>query len=188
MTVCSNFSTSVLLAAGGTGGHIIPAIATAKRIIKENTNTRVIISGVGTDLEKKLLTSNEFEPHPFEYKAFNTSAMLGRDVFSKLRSAYSYLKNLYSCMMFLKVNKVKLIFGFGGYPSFLPVFSGWILRIPVYIFEQNGKAGVANKVLAKIAKGIIAVPDCDDFGGRDIIRVLNFHNRQKLNLRDFWKN
>ncbi len=189
MTASSPFSTSVLLAAGGTGGHIIPAIATAKRILKDNPSSNIIISGVGTELEKKLLSSNNTGPDNaaqqlFEYKAFNTSGMLGRGLLSKLSSAFSYLKNLYSCLAFLKEKKVKVIFGFGGYPSFLPVFSGWILRIPVYIFEQNGKAGVANKVLAKLAKGILVVPDCDDFSGKEIIRVLNPVREEILNIPD----
>ncbi len=140
-----NKKKTVLLAAGGTGGHLFPAIALAEELEKSNCNIHLI-----TDLRcKKYLSFNlPISVHIIALH-LKTSGILNK-IKSLLQLLLTCIK---SSFLILKI-KPDIVIGFGGYPSFLPMFIAKMLNIPIILQEQNCFLGKSNRFFAKSAKFI----------------------------------
>ncbi|RTK93666.1 MAG: undecaprenyldiphospho-muramoylpentapeptide beta-N-acetylglucosaminyltransferase [Rickettsiales bacterium] len=137
---------TIILAAGGTGGHLFPAISVGEELIKTNNVKTCLV----TDFRcKKFLPADLKIPTYFI------------DIHLKINSPLNKLKSLFNlanaCIraLFL-VFKIKpnIVIGFGGYPSFPILLAARILRIPVIIHEQNCFIGKINRFFADYAKVI----------------------------------
>ena len=138
----------VYLAAGGTGGHIFPALAVA-----ETLQTRGYSAHLFTDQRgAKLLGGAASLPAVLHVIAaaspFQNGIIKRTSAFTKL--AVGALASLYH----LLVRRPALIIGFGGYPSFAPLVTGRLLGIPILLHEQNAFLGRANHALAKFANAL----------------------------------
>lgn len=148
----------IFIAAGGTGGHIIPAIAVADAIKARRPDCRIVFIGTGKEIERKLVGQAGYELEAVELLPFSGKGIAGKlKLLLSLPAAVRAVNRLFSGY------KPACIAGFGGYPSFLPVFSAWLRGIPRIINEQNVKAGVANRVLSLIATAGFAVPGAYSF-------------------------
>jgi UDP-N-acetylglucosamine--N-acetylmuramyl-(pentapeptide) pyrophosphoryl-undecaprenol N-acetylglucosamine transferase len=130
----------VVVAAGGTGGHVFPAICVARELSKSKFN--VVFA---TDQRGKRYL-DEFESTAVVQK-INTS--------SRLFLYISVLLNIFRAAVYLLRKRVKLVVGFGGYPSVPFVFAAQLLGIKTIIHEQNAVIGRANKLLAKMSTKVI---------------------------------
>ncbi len=132
----------VILVAGGTGGHLFPAVATIEELITKN-------------ISYKLITDNRCVHYVadsnLDYQVFQLKSLSG-SIFSKLKWCIHALIVLFRLICFYIHLKPKLIVGFGGYPSFLPLLAARILRIKVVIHEQNIFLGKANAFFQSYAK------------------------------------
>ena len=150
---------TILIGAGGTGGHVFPAIALAKKF-KFDGHKAVIIA-TGNNLEKKIFEDHDIETTFFESKLKDQSS------FSKLLyaiglsfSPIAYDKRI---AKFVKEISPQLILGMGGYASFDLLQAGNLIMAEeginepyIAIHEQNAKAGRANRASAvNLARGII---------------------------------
>ena len=138
----------VYLAAGGTGGHIFPALAVA-----ETLQTRGYSAHLFTDQRgAKLLGGAASLPAVLHVIAaaspFQNGIIKRTSAFTKL--AVGAVASLYH----LLVRRPALIIGFGGYPSFAPLVTGRLLGIPILLHEQNAFLGRANHALAKFANAL----------------------------------
>ena len=138
----------VYLAAGGTGGHIFPALAVA-----ETLQTRGYSAHLFTDQRgAKLLGGAASLPAVLHVIAaaspFQNGIIKRTSAFTKL--AIGAVASLYH----LLVRRPALIIGFGGYPSFAPLVTGRLLGIPILLHEQNAFLGRANHALAKFANAL----------------------------------
>ena len=125
----------VVIAAGGTGGHIFPAIALAKKFRVDGH--KVVIAGTGNELEKKIFSEHDIETEYF------TSRLKGSSTIKKFFLSLRKNKEIKS---YLEKNNPDLILGMGGYAS-----SEFCLaaqrRTCVIIHEQNSIAGRTNRLL-----------------------------------------
>jgi UDP-N-acetylglucosamine--N-acetylmuramyl-(pentapeptide) pyrophosphoryl-undecaprenol N-acetylglucosamine transferase len=138
---------TVILAAGGTGGHLFPATAVADQLNLLNVKTHLI-----TDLRCLPYLPVNLTPE----KHIIDIHLKMRGLINKIRSL---LRLTGACIKaLLLVNKIKpdAIVGFGGYPSFPALIAAKILKIPIIIHEQNCFLGKSNRIFAKDAK-IIAL-------------------------------
>ena len=150
---------TILIGAGGTGGHVFPAIALAKKF--KFDGHKAVIVATGNNLEKKIFEDHDIETIFFESKLKDQSS------FSKLLyaiglsfSPIAYDKRI---AKFVKEISPQLILGMGGYASFDLLQAGNLIMAEedinepyIAIHEQNAKAGRANKASAVIlARGII---------------------------------
>lgn len=126
---------TILIATGGTGGHIYPAIALARKY-KQDGN-RVIIVGTGNEIEKKIFSSENFEVKYFQSK------LKGYSTFKKLFLSFRVDKDVKN---FVRKNKPDLILGMGGYAS-SEVCRAGNKDSCVIIHEQNSVAGRVNRFL-----------------------------------------
>lgn len=150
---------TILIGAGGTGGHVFPAIALAKKF-KFDGHKAVIIA-TGNNLEKKIFEDHDIETTFFESKLKDKSS------FSKLlyaiRLSFSPIAYDKRIAKFVKEISPQLILGMGGYASFDLLQAGNLIMVEeginepyIAIHEQNAKAGRANRASAvSLARGII---------------------------------
>lgn len=132
---------NILFTTGGTGGHIYPALAIAKKMREKGIN--VIFVGTKHRMEKDLVPSENFK-------------FIGLDILP-LRSPISIIKMIKAIKeskKIIKENNIDAIVAFGNYISLPSAISGYFNKVPIYIQEQNIEFGMANKLLKKVSKKI----------------------------------
>ena len=138
---------SIIIAAGGTGGHIFPALAIGK-YFKANGH-RVIIVGTGNNLERKIFGQNDIEVKYFKARKIKRRGLMTFFDPMNYQNIYStFFKPDAELVKFLKDFEPDLVLGMGGYPSF-SICSAFNRsdKTVVVIHEQNSKAGLANRYL-----------------------------------------
>ncbi|WP_424192712.1 undecaprenyldiphospho-muramoylpentapeptide beta-N-acetylglucosaminyltransferase [Ampullimonas aquatilis] len=148
-----NSTKTMLVMAGGTGGHIFPALAVAEVMKAKGWN--IVWLGNETGMEAKLAKQHGY---PIEFVRFG--GLRGKGMVTKLLLPFNLLRALLQTYgVFCKV-KPNVVLGMGGYVT---VPGGIIARLmgkPLVLHEQNSIAGMANRVLAKLAsKVLIAFPN-----------------------------
>ncbi len=136
----------VVIAGGGTGGHLFPGIALAKALRRNDMTIEISFMGTKQGIESKVLPREGFK-----LKTIISSGLLGKKGLNRWVSWSKLPVGTAQSMCFLIRNRPNLVVGVGGYASAPVVFSAWLLRIPILIHEQNAIPGMANKWLGKIA-------------------------------------
>ncbi|MDH5761533.1 MAG: undecaprenyldiphospho-muramoylpentapeptide beta-N-acetylglucosaminyltransferase [Nitrospinota bacterium] len=137
---------SVVIAGGGTGGHLYPGIALAKALMKHNTDIQITFIGTRQGIESRVLPREGFR-----LKTIWSGGLLGK---KGLGGLINWLKLPISVMQsaaYLLMHRPRLVVGVGGYVSGPVAVSAWMLRIPLLIHEQNTVPGATNRWLGKIA-------------------------------------
>ena len=147
----------VLVAAGGTGGHLFPAEALGAALAKRN-----IPVALATDSRAAKLSGAFAAEH---VHVIPSATWRGRDPISMARTTGTLAYGLAKAFFLYGSVKPSVVVGFGGYPTVPPVMAASLRRIPTLIHEQNGVMGRANKFLAgrvsAIATGFAGVTDHD---------------------------
>ncbi|CAC9627072.1 UDP-N-acetylglucosamine--N-acetylmuramyl-(pentapeptide) pyrophosphoryl-undecaprenol N-acetylglucosamine transferase (EC 2.4.1.227) [uncultured Gammaproteobacteria bacterium] len=137
-------SKTILIMAGGTGGHIFPALAIAKALKAHSVNVEWLGSKHG--MENTLVPKYNIKIH-----SVNAVGLRGKSPFTLIKAPFSLsLAALQTLRVFLKV-KPTAVLGMGGFASGIGGVVAWALRIPLVIHEQNSIPGTTNKMLSKIA-------------------------------------
>ncbi|MGV7219954.1 MAG: undecaprenyldiphospho-muramoylpentapeptide beta-N-acetylglucosaminyltransferase [Nitrospinales bacterium] len=136
----------VVIAGGGTGGHLFPGIALAKSLKRYDMSTQITFVGTQQGIESKVLPKEGFK-----LKTILSGGLLGKKGASRWISWSKLPVGVAQSMAFLIKKRPNLVVGVGGYVSGPLVFSAWVLRIPILIHEQNSVPGVTNRLLGKIA-------------------------------------
>lgn len=149
----------VAFAAGGTGGHIVPALAVAdtlKSLSSEDDDLYFI--GVGKPLETKLITGAGY---PLEIVPF--VPVLGKGIVGMLRMAMMFPVSLLQAVSLFKRRKPDVVVAFGGYPSVLPMLAARILKIPRIVHNLDVKVGLANHYMSALATQLTSVQRAKGF-------------------------
>ena len=136
----------ILIAAGGTGGHVFPAYSLANYLMKNNYNVRLITDNRGFSYLKDYKNLN--------ITKISSSPLIKKNPFEFLLSIVIILFSVFKSLIFLLFNRPSIIFGMGGYSSFPVCIAAAILRIKFVIYENNLIIGRANKFLLPFAKKI----------------------------------
>jgi len=146
----------VILATGGTGGHIFPALAVASELKARHPGVDILfLGGSGPEGGLALQHGLRFEPLP-------ARGIMGRGV-SGLLSGLGWLgAGLPKALAAVRRFRPDAAIGFGGYAGFCPILAAWLLRVPTAVHEQNSVPGVTNKVLGRLVnKVFLSFPDTD---------------------------
>ena len=130
----------VLLAAGGTGGHLFPAQALAEALRR-----REVVIDLATD-ERATRYGHDFPARATH--VIPSATILGRDPFSLLKTGGALTLGGAKAWALLGRIKPAAVVGFGGYPTLPPVFAATLRRIPTVIHDANAVMGRANRMLA----------------------------------------
>lgn len=140
-----------LLAGGGTGGHIYPAIAIANEILKNEPDAKILFVGTKNGLESELVPRSGFE-----LKIITVQGFKRKISFDTLRTVKKAIIGLRDANRILNDFKPDVVIGTGGYVCGPVVMMAALKRIPTIIHEQNAYPGMTNRILSRFAK-IVAV-------------------------------
>ena len=145
----SNAVTSVVIGAGGTGGHIYPGLATADAIRAARPDSQIVFVGTKRGLEGRLIPQAGYELVTVDMLPLNTNLRwrLAFFPFSIVRSTVQTLRTL-------RGRKADVVLGMGGYPSVPAVLAAWLARVPRIIHESNATPGLANRFVSRFAPNI----------------------------------
>ena len=132
----------LVLAAGGTGGHMFPAQAIAEEMVASGWQVKL-----STDSRGARYCENF--PSDVEVLIVNSATFSGRSIFGKLSVPLKIFCGVFQSLLWFKRNKPSCVVGFGGYPSIPAITAALIWRIPTILHEQNGVLGQVNKLFAK---------------------------------------
>jgi UDP-N-acetylglucosamine--N-acetylmuramyl-(pentapeptide) pyrophosphoryl-undecaprenol N-acetylglucosamine transferase len=134
----------ILIMAGGTGGHIFPALAVANELRERGW----IINWLGskTGLESRIIPENNIE-----FECLNVEGIRGKNLGSKLKACWKLFNACLESRRILTKLNPNIVLGMGGFVSFPGGLMAKLLGIPLIIHEQNCIPGTTNLILAKIA-------------------------------------
>jgi UDP-N-acetylglucosamine--N-acetylmuramyl-(pentapeptide) pyrophosphoryl-undecaprenol N-acetylglucosamine transferase len=138
----------VLIMAGGTGGHVFPALAVA-RVLRDR-GVPVVWLGVPDSMESRLVPANGF---PIEW--VRVGGIRGKGLKTWLVAPLRILEAVRQAMRVLRRVRPRSVLGFGGYVSGPGGIAARLLRIPLLIHEQNAIAGMTNRWLARMATQVL---------------------------------
>ena len=139
----------IVIAGGGTGGHLFPGIAIAEVFIQRQPQTRVLFITSGKRIEETVLAKTLFEK-----KLISVEGIKGKGVFAKLASMYKLPKGLVDALRLLIGFKPDIVIGMGAYSAGPVVLGAWLLGIHRVIHEQNSIPGLTNRLLSGLAEKI----------------------------------
>lgn len=136
-----------LIMAGGTGGHIFPALALARQL--EAAGEKVVWLGSISRMEAQLVPQQGIEFH-----GLKVSALRGKGKLALAKAPINLIVSLWQALTIIKQVKPTRVIGFGGFASGPGGLAAWLKGLPLFIHEQNALAGLTNKLLSKLAKQV----------------------------------
>ncbi len=136
----------VLIAGGGTGGHLFPGIAIAEAFRKRNRATEILFVGTERGLEKRVLG-----PLGFRLQTLDVEGIKGRGLRNKLRAALKLPGSMLAASRIVRSFSPDLVVGVGGYSSGPVVLAAALAGIPTAVAEQNAVPGTTNRILGRFA-------------------------------------
>lgn len=143
----------IIVSAGGTGGHLYPALALVDYIKKQEQNAEFLFVGTTDRLESKVVPDLGYA-----YKGLYVKGLVGNPI-QKIKNAMIFVKSLKESKKILKEFKPDVVIGFGGYPSASIVLAAQKMGIKTIIHEQNSIIGLTNKILIKNVDKIVCCYD-----------------------------
>ena len=138
----------VMIMAGGTGGHVFPALAVAK-VLRER-GIEVIWLGVPGSMESRLVPANGF---PIEW--VRVAGIRGKGLAPWLLAPFRIGGAVLQCVRIMRRVKPAVVLGAGGYVSGPGGIAAWLLSVPLLIHEQNAVAGMTNRWLSRVATQVL---------------------------------
>jgi UDP-N-acetylglucosamine--N-acetylmuramyl-(pentapeptide) pyrophosphoryl-undecaprenol N-acetylglucosamine transferase len=135
----------IVLAGGGTAGHLFPGLAVAEQLLRWAPGLRITFAGTGKPFETRQVRNSGFESFTLPCRPFPRKAR------EALRFVTDNFTGYYAARRFLRERNVSLVVGLGGYASVPMARAAAALRIPVVLLEQNAVPGRATRWLAPAA-------------------------------------
>ena len=140
-------SLRVIIAAGGTGGHLWPALSLALALQKIYPDAEFLFVGTGRPAEEKII-----DPTGFKRVTLTVSGVKGQGLVGKVRALSQCLASVWRARSLIREFSPDLCFGAGGYVTVPVGLAARLCGVPLVIHEQNSRPGLSNRVLGKIAK------------------------------------
>lgn len=140
---------NVVIAAGGTGGHVYPALALAEEFCRQAPTTSVTFVGTGRALEQTMLTDTQWKLEPLRVRG-----IVGRGLGSSFAALLLLPGAVWRSITLLRASQADLVIGTGGYTSPPVVLAASLLGITRALVEPNAVPGLANRVLGPLANRI----------------------------------
>ncbi len=136
----------VIIAAGGTGGHLYPAIALAREFLRQRPGSELVFVGTPRGLETKVLAHEGFP-----LVLISAQPFMGVGPWGAMRGVLALPRGLWQSVRLLSRRKADLVISVGGYTSPAVVLAAWLRRTPLVLLEPNAYPGMANKALSPLA-------------------------------------
>jgi UDP-N-acetylglucosamine--N-acetylmuramyl-(pentapeptide) pyrophosphoryl-undecaprenol N-acetylglucosamine transferase len=136
----------LLIAGGGTGGHLFPGIAVAEEFLARDPANRVLFVGTGHGIEARAVPAAGYD-----LELISAKGVRGKGGFSQLKAAGLMLYGYAQSRKVLKKFRPDFVLGVGGYASLPMVLAARGMQVACFIHEQNAIPGMTNKLLARFA-------------------------------------
>ena len=133
----------VLIAGGGTGGHIIPALAVARELVARHS-AEVLFVGTPRGMEIRLVPEAGFR-----LRMIDVGPLKNVSLVTRLRTVVDLPRSIGACRRLIREFKPSVVFGVGGYASGPGMAAAIQLKIPTLAFEPNAMPGLANRLVGK---------------------------------------
>ncbi|HET7909434.1 MAG TPA: undecaprenyldiphospho-muramoylpentapeptide beta-N-acetylglucosaminyltransferase [Nitrospira sp.] len=140
---------TIVIAAGGTGGHLYPAIALAKEFQRRDPMTNILFVGTTRGLESKVLGHEGFD-----LALISAKPIMGRGLAGMLSGVCAMPVSLWQSAMILRQRRADLVIGVGGYTSPMMVMAAMLRGVPRVILEPNAYPGLANKAVGPFVQRV----------------------------------
>jgi UDP-N-acetylglucosamine--N-acetylmuramyl-(pentapeptide) pyrophosphoryl-undecaprenol N-acetylglucosamine transferase len=145
----SNHAIRIIIAGGGTGGHLFPAIAIAQEFIAKNSENKVIFVSTGNPFELSVL-----DKAGFTLEKITAEGIKGRGLLRQLRSIWKIPMGIFESIRIIKNFRPDLVMGVGSYAAGPVAIGAWFMRKKLILHEQNILPGITNRILSRFADRI----------------------------------
>ena len=139
----------LLIAGGGTGGHVFPALAIAREWLARGKEREVVLVGTERGIEMKLVP-----PTGLPLETLRVAGLKGKGGTTLVRNLTMLLPAMFDAGRVLGKHRPVAAFGVGGYAAGPMLLATWLAGVPNIIFEPNAEPGLTNKLLARLSKRI----------------------------------
>jgi UDP-N-acetylglucosamine--N-acetylmuramyl-(pentapeptide) pyrophosphoryl-undecaprenol N-acetylglucosamine transferase len=167
---------SVLIMAGGTGGHVFPALAAADCLREKGVDVQWL--GTRKGIEAKLVPAAGL---PIHY--INVAGVRGKGIFSLLKAPIQIVKAIVQALRVVRQLNPDCVLGMGGFASGPGGIAAWVTGRPLIIHEQNAVAGTTNKILAKFSTRVLQGYPIK-LGGKKGLHIGNPVRKQIANIAE----
>ncbi|MCP5510080.1 MAG: UDP-N-acetylglucosamine--N-acetylmuramyl-(pentapeptide) pyrophosphoryl-undecaprenol N-acetylglucosamine transferase [Chlamydiales bacterium] len=136
----------LLLATGGTGGHLFPAQAIAAEVINKLPDTEVLFAGAG------LKTNRFFDRKRFVCCEVSSPNIFQRNILNLVKAPFQLLKGIIGSLTLMRAFKPTLVVGFGSFHTLPVLVAAKLCRVPIVLFEANACPGRVNRLFSRWAK------------------------------------
>ncbi len=140
---------NIVIAGGGTGGHLFPALAIAGELKKRFDDVKITFVGTAKGIEAKIVPKEGYD-----VRFIRSEGLMGKNIYRTARSILKVPLSLKDSYMILKDLNPDLVFGVGGYSSGPVLMCAKLMGLSTMIHEQNSLPGFANRVLGKFVDTI----------------------------------
>ncbi len=166
----------VMIAGGGTGGHVFPGIALAEEVVTRHPDNDVVFAGTARGLEARVVPAAGF---PIEL--IEVQGLKGKGLLTFLANLLLLPRAFVQCWRILRKWHPDIVVGVGGYASGPVVLAAWLLRIPTALQEQNAVAGFTNRVLGQFVQAAFtAFPEAGRYFAEPKVHQLGNPIRREL--------
>ncbi len=146
----------ILVMAGGTGGHVFPALAVAENLRRRGE--KVVWLGTRAGIEARVVPAADFA-----IEWLNVQGLRGKGAAALLLAPFRLLRACWQALGILRRNRPKAVLGLGGFAAGPGGLMAWVLRIPLFVHEQNAVVGLTNRILGRVAtRSYYAFPAAGD--------------------------
>jgi UDP-N-acetylglucosamine--N-acetylmuramyl-(pentapeptide) pyrophosphoryl-undecaprenol N-acetylglucosamine transferase len=138
----------IMIAAGGTGGHVFPGLAVAQ--VLRARGHQVVWMGTPDSFEARTVPQ-----HGIELRLVRVKGLRGKGALSWLGAPLRLLRALRDALAVLRAERPDVLLGMGGFAAGPGGLASWLTRRPLVIHEQNSIAGLTNRLLARIARRVL---------------------------------
>ncbi|MCL1098376.1 undecaprenyldiphospho-muramoylpentapeptide beta-N-acetylglucosaminyltransferase [Shewanella gelidii] len=165
-------SKRILVMAGGTGGHVFPALAVAKYLSQQGWQVRWL--GTAERMEARLVPQ-----HGFDIDFIDIKGVRGNGMLRKLAAPFKILRSILQAKAVIKSFQPDVVLGMGGFASGPGGIAARLAGIPLVLHEQNAVPGMTNRLLAKVASRVLCAFD-NTFGDESQAQVVGNPVRHEL--------
>ncbi len=139
----------VIIAGGGTGGHLFPAVALGEEMMRERPETEVLYVGTSTGIEARWLPASGYR-----YELFKVHGLRGRGLAARIKSLAEFVRAIALARSLIARFRPDVVVCAGGYASAPIGVAAIIARIPMVLMEQNTRPGLSNRILWRFAQKV----------------------------------
>jgi UDP-N-acetylglucosamine--N-acetylmuramyl-(pentapeptide) pyrophosphoryl-undecaprenol N-acetylglucosamine transferase len=139
----------VMIAGGGTGGHLFPGLAVAEEFKSRDTSTEVIFVGTEHGIEARVVPREGYT-----IKFLRAEGLVGVSAAKKVRATIKMCFSVIDSYRIIKTVRPDIVIGVGGYASGAVMLLAFLMSVPTMILEQNSMPGLTNKILGKFVNTV----------------------------------